>query len=242
MTSLHIRNQLHLHDPVFLHKLMPIFDFVEKYFRYEVVGIENVPKNKGSLVVMNHGIIPFHGFLMAKALIQQRGIYPRGLGAGFLFSIPWVRDFFLKGGAVNANHRNARALLDEGNCVMLSPGGIYEGLICQPGMTRIPWERRKGFVRLALESRVPIIPTYCTGINEVYSNSRFLLKLRIKILEATRFSLPLFYGIGLIPFPVKLIHFVGKPVPARIQKGEDFEQAVKRIHHQVMDEMRQLAE
>lgn len=237
-----LRNQLHHHDPSFLDKLIPFFGFLGKYFSYEVVGLDKIPDSKASLVVMNHGVIPYHGFLFAKELIQKRHIYPRGLGAGFLFSIPFVRDFFLKGGAVNANPRNAIALLKQGNCVMLAPGGIYEGLICQPGMKRIPWERRTGFVRLAVESKVPIIPTYCDGINNVYFNSRFLLKLRIKILEATRFSIPLFWGIGLLPLPKKLIHYVGRPLSTRPIKGESVESCIRRVHHLVMETMHQLAE
>jgi len=238
----HIRNQLNHHDPAFLDKLIPYFDLLENYFRYEVVGIDNIPKDKRCLVVMNHGIIPYHGFLLSKKLIEEREIYPRGLGAGFLFDIPYVRDFFLKGGAVNANPKNAAQLLKQDNCVFLAPGGIYEGLICQPGMKRIPWERRTGFVRVALEAGAPIIPTFCSGINDAYYNSTFLLKLRIKILEATRFSIPLFLGLGLLPLPVKMVHFVGEPIPAKKKKGETMEQAIKRVHGMVMEAMKEMAE
>ncbi len=240
--STHVRNELTHHDPSFLNKIIPYFNVMEKYFRYEVVGLEHIPIGKRSLVVMNHGIIPYHGFLLCKKVIERRKVYPRGLAAGFLFSIPLVRDFFLKGGAVNANPKNGERLLKNDQCLFLAPGGIYEGLVCEPGMKRIPWERRKGFVRLALQTRTPIIPTFCVGINDVYWNSRLFLKWRIKILEAIRFSLPLFYGLGLAPLPVKLTHFVGKPIPARIKSGETFEQAVKRIHTQVMDAMKELAQ
>lgn len=238
----HIRNQLNHHDPRFLDRLIPVFHLLERYFRYESVGIENIPDNRGCLVVMNHGIIPFHGFLLTKHLIQRHGVYPRGLGAGFLFDLPLVKWFFLKGGAVNANNRNATTLLRQKNCVMLAPGGIYEGLICRPGMKRIPWERRKGFVRLAVATGAPIIPTYCHGINEVYYNSDFLLWWRIKFLEATRFSMPLFFGIGLLPFPKKLFHVVGRPIPTTRKNGETETQAIKRVHATVMEAMKRLAE
>lgn len=236
----HIRNQLHHHDPDFLDGLIPYFDAVQAYFRYETIGLDNIPKGRGCLVVMNHGIIPYHSFLLTKSLIENRGIYPRGLGAGFLFSVPLVKDFFLKGGAVNANPRNAIELLKQKQCVLLAPGGIYEGLVCQPGMDRIPWERRKGFIHTAIEAGAPIIPTYCDGINEVYLNSKFLLRQRIKILERTRFSLPLFMGLGLIPFPKKLVHFIGKPIPVKAKKGESKNKRIERLHHEVLDSMRKM--
>ncbi|MFO1519652.1 MAG: hypothetical protein U1F57_08345, partial [bacterium] len=52
-------------DPRFLRKISPFFGILEKYFRYETVGFSNIPRKK-ALVVMNHGIIPYHGFLLAK--------------------------------------------------------------------------------------------------------------------------------------------------------------------------------
>lgn len=241
MQATHIRNQLHHLDPKFVRKIMRWLTILDRYFRYETVGLENIPKDQASLVIMNHGIIPFHGFLLAKHLVESRGIYPRGLGAGFLFSIPWMRKFFLKGGAVNANDRNAKNLLKAGNCVVLAPGGIYEGLVCHPGMKRIPWERRKGFIKLALETKTPIVPSYCDGINDVYYNSNFLLKLRIKILESTRFPLPLFFGIGLFPLPLKLIQYIGKPIRPTKKKGETTEAAINRIHEEVMHVMKDMA-
>ena len=242
MKSLHIRNQLHHHDHDFIDGISPLVHWIERYFKYEAHGFDRIPAGKKCVVVMNHGIIPFHGFLLTKKLIELRGIYPRGLGAGFLFSIPGLREFFLKGGVVNANEYNARQLLKENNCLMLAPGGIYEGLVAHPGMKRIPWERRKGFVELAIETNTPIIPSFCGGINDVYFNSKFLLKWRIKILETTRFSLPLFCGIGLLPLPAKLIHNVGEPIPITKKNGEKPKAQVKRIHAQVIQAMHQLAE
>lgn len=237
----HIRNELHHHDPRFVKKVMPWFDLLEKYFRYEVHGIDRIPKNRGSIVVMNHGVIPYHGFLLCKKVIERHGIFPRGLGAGFLFSVPGLREFFLKGGAVNANPKNAAALIQAGNCLMLAPGGIYEALVSHPGMKRIPWERRMGFVRLAVETGAPIVPTYCAGINDVYFNSKFLLKLRIRLLEWTRVSFPLVLGLGLLPLPKKLIHAVGRPIVPRRRRGETVDRSVRRIHGEVLEALSSLS-
>lgn len=236
-----MKDKLHRLDPHFVDKISPFFNILEKYFRYEVRGLKNIPKEK-ALIVMNHGIIPYHGFLLAKKIVDQLRIYPRGLGAEFLFHIPGVKQFFVKGGAVNANPRNAEALLKENNLVMLAPGGIYEALISKPGLKRIPWERRKGFVRIAIKTKTPIVPTYCNGINSVYYNSYFLLKPRIKMLEKTRFSLPFFFGLGFFPLPVKLIHKIGKPIPITLKKGESTKKQLERIHQEVIDAEAELAQ
>jgi len=226
-------------DPKFIKKVKPYFSLLEKYFRYEVKGLDRIPKRK-AIVVMNHGVIPYHGFLLAKKLMD-RGLFPRGLGAEFLFRIPGLREFFLKGGAVNASPDNARQLLQEGQLVLLAPGGIYESLIAKRGLRRIPWERRMGFVRLAVETGTPIVPTYCRGINSVYFNSYFLLKPRIKLLEKTRFSLPFFFGLGLLPLPRKLVHVVGKPILMKRKRGESLKGQIARVHDEVIDAMTRLA-
>lgn len=227
-------------DKAFIRKVRPLFTALEKYFRYEVRGIKNIPAGR-ALVVMNHGVIPYHGFLLAKAIIDDLKIHPRGLGADFLFEIPGVREFFLKGGAVKASPKNAEKLLKKNHLVMLAPGGIYEALLAKQGLRRIPWERRKGFVRLAVKTSTPIVPTYCRGINSVYFNSYLLLKQRIRLLRKTRFSLPFFFGLGLLPFPTKLIHRVGKPVDVSPRKRETREHQIERVHKAVLKAMNELA-
>lgn len=230
----------HASEIRFLEKISPFFSLLEKYFRYEVRGLGRIP-SKRCLVVMNHGVIPYHGFLLAKKIFDTRGIRARGLGAKFLFHIPGVRDFFLKGGAVNASPGNAIKLLNEDQIVMLAPGGIYEALIAKPGLRRIPWERRQGFVEVAIATGAPIVPTYCRGISGVYFNSYFLLKPRIKLLEKTRFSLPIFFGLGFFPLPRKLVHFVGPPIGVARKRGENRKNRIERIHREVVSAMARLA-
>lgn len=229
------------HDPSFVDAVVPFFAPLEKYFRYEVHGIQNVPKGKKCIVVFNHGLIPFHGFLFAKKLAERR-IYPRALGASWLFQVPGVREFFAKGGTLLANPQNGKKLLRQNACLCIAPGGIYEALICRSGMKRIPWERRKGFVRLAVETGTPIIPTNCPAVNSAYFNSDFLLWWRLKFLELTRLPVPIFSGIGFVPFPVKLIHFVGKAIKITKHRGEKREDQINRIHAEVIQAMEDLAQ
>lgn len=236
-----MKASLHHADPDFLKSLEPAFKFLEKYFRYEAHGIEHIPKQK-ALVVMNHGVIPFHGFMLAKRIFDRNRVMPRGLGADFLFHVPGLRELFLKGGAVSANPRNAEKLLRQKNIVMLAPGGIYEALLAKPGLRRIPWERRKGFVRMAVKTGTPIIPTYCRGINAAYFNSYLFLKPRIKLLEKFRFSLPFFFGIGLLPLPKKLVHWIGKPISVRKKRGESEARQIERLHAVVLAAVAQLAQ
>ncbi|MBF0491180.1 MAG: acyltransferase family protein [Deltaproteobacteria bacterium] len=222
----------------FYQLLAPVFDLLDGYFSYEVKGLQNISKNKAALLVMNHGIIPYHGFLLARRLYRDAHIAQRSLGADFIFEIPCLRELFMAGGALPASPENARRLLKEGHLVTLAPGGIYESLVTQPGMKRIPWERHFGFAKLACELGVPVIPSYARGIDRVYWNSNFLLRMRIKILEKTRFSIPLFFGLGLLPLPTPITHRIGKALFP--PSGKVTRKKVTQFHTRVLRAMQKL--
>lgn len=227
-------------SPEFLRKIAPLVELLERYFRYQVVGMENLPRRGPALLVMNHGVLPFHTYLLIKEIFFRLGRLPRTLGAKFLFQVPGLREIALQVGALNANHRNAKAALEQGDLVMVAPGGIYEALLVHPGMKAIPWHGRYGFAVLACKMEVPIVPTYCDGINEVYLTSKLFLRQRVRLLRKIRFSLPFFFGLGLLPFPVKLVHRIGKPISTRRRPRESFRAAVRRTHEQVLVAMKRL--
>ncbi|MFO1464259.1 MAG: lysophospholipid acyltransferase family protein [bacterium] len=227
-------------DPEFLVKISPLVWLLERYFRYEVRGIENLPRRGPGLVVMNHGVLPFHAYMLIKEIFFQVGRLPRMLGAKFLFQVPLLRHIALQVGALDANHRNAKAALRGGDLVMVAPGGIYEALLVHPGMRTVPWYGRYGFSVLACKMGVPIIPSYCAGINEAYFTSAAFLKQRVRFLRRTWFSLPFFFGIGILPFPVKLVHRIGKPILPKRRKGESFRSEVRRVHEKVLAAVKEL--
>lgn len=228
-------------NPDFVRKLAPLLTVLERYFRYQVKGMEHVPRRGAALIVMNHGVVPFHAYLLIKEILFRVGRLPRTLGASFLFHVPVLREIALRVGAIKANHHNAKLALKRGDLVLVAPGGIYEALLVHPGMNTIPWYGRYGFAVVACKMRVPIIPTYCVGINEAYLTSSAFLKQRVRLLRKTWFSLPLFFGIGLLPFPVKLEHRIGKPIFPKRRKGESFRGSVRRVHAKVLREMRRLS-
>jgi 1-acyl-sn-glycerol-3-phosphate acyltransferase len=226
----------------FFRRISPLLKLLERYFSYEIQGWENIPKRGPTLLVMNHGVLPFHAFLLARQIYTKVGRLPRTLAAEFLFQLPLIRDMILRGGGLNASRRNAGTLLKRGDLVTVAPGGIYEALFIHPGTKRIPWQRRYGFVAVALKLKVPIIPSYCEGINEAYLTSHVFLKERIRRLKKSRFAWPFFFGIGLLPFPVKLTHWIGRPIETKVKKGETFRDAVRRIHNEVLTAMKDLQE
>lgn len=222
--------------------LMAFLLLVKRYFRYETVGLEHIPKRGPALIVMNHGVLPFHSFALVYEIYKKTGVLPRSLAAEFLFKIPVVKDLFEKGGAVCASPENAEKLLRAGHLVTVSPGGIYEGLVTRPDAVCLPWESHFGFAQVACKLGVPIVPTYCRGLNKAYVTSQRFLEERTWLLKRIRFSIPFFFGLGLFPFPVKLTHVIGSPISTKPRKGEPPDRRVWRVHDRTIAAVTRLAE
>ena len=75
-------------------------------------------------------------------------------------------SFLRKYGTVAASHENARKALQAGAAVLVYPGGDYE--VHRPSWEgrRVDFGGRKGFLRLALEEGVPIVPVVSIGGQE----------------------------------------------------------------------------
>ena len=232
-------NQIPRHRPAFVDTLLPSLRLLQKYHRYEAVGLNHVPKGP-SIMVINHGLWPLHAFLFAATCVERLHIYSRGVMASFLFQLPLLRDFLLAFGVVNASRENIRQLLKRGACVLVAPGGTQEGLMTRPGIKTLPWEDRTGFVEVALEEGVPILPSYCHGMEKAYWNIPFLLNQRLHFLKKTQIPIPFFLGLGPIPFPVKLTHHIAKPIVVKKERGESRRDRINRGHHGVFKSINQL--
>ena len=69
-------------------------------------------------------------------------------------------------GVVPASHDNARAAFDLGAPVLVYPGGDYETFRPSWHSDQIEFGGRQGFVKLALERDVPIVPVVAIGGQE----------------------------------------------------------------------------
>lgn len=124
------------------------------------------------------------------------GIQLRCLAASMCFYIPIYRDILLAGGVCDASRYNARHLLHSGDVsVVLVPGGATEALYSGIGRNTVYLKRRLGFVRLAMQAGVPIVPVYSFGENDTYTtlsaNHAVLHRLQKKFQRIFGISLPL---------------------------------------------------
>jgi 1-acyl-sn-glycerol-3-phosphate acyltransferase len=158
-------------DPEFIQKLRPFLDGLYKhYFRCEVSGWENVPEGK-SLYVGNHnGLLTFEVLMLFHAWRERYGLSRRALGLahGVALNNPFFKWIIPRLGAIPADPELAFDAFERGYSLLAYPGGEKEAFRPYSERKRVDFYQRKGFIRLALRSKVPIVPIVSVGAHESY--------------------------------------------------------------------------
>jgi 1-acyl-sn-glycerol-3-phosphate acyltransferase len=139
---------------------------LERYFRSQVRGLERIPPGAG-LFVGNHSsaMLTPDSFIFGAALYRRFGIRecPFGLGHEIAIRLPIVHQIIMPLGAVRASHENAHRLFERGHKVLVYPGGDVDALRPFRDRNRVVFGGRRGYIRLALRERVPLIPVVSAG-------------------------------------------------------------------------------
>lgn len=194
--------------------LEPLERVLKSYFRYEVKGLEKVPKQGRAMIISNHGLLPIDGWFLSYEVRRATGRWPRGLTDWRIYQIRHLRQLFMDMGMVVGSHENGRALLDGEQLLFIMPGGSKEAWKSSKYRYRLLWRGRYGFIRLALEKQCPIIPSANVGTDDTYhvffdgyTTAYKLFRTRKVLLPV---SLPI--GLGLLPLPAKMTQYVGDPI------------------------------
>lgn len=230
-------DRLDLQDPRSIDRWMPLVGIARAYHRYQVHGIEKIPRTGPALLALNHGPVPVDGPLLGAAIYKDQGRLPRALTDHLVLKMPIMRELFLAVGAVDGRADLADELLSMGNLVIVMPGGAPEGFKSSARAYELYWRQRTGFARLAIRQQVPIVPAACIGIDELYSVPFDMFELGKKILGVRSMPFPLAWGIGPVPRPAKLDHFIGDPITPPPPGSEDDEGAVLTFRDRCVDAM-----
>src|SRR3954463_9406693 len=247
-------------DPDYIRENLPgIWRLASLWFRGEVRGLGNIPEEGPVLLVGNHSggnLTPDTGvFTLAFATYfgVERPFYQ--LAHNLVLSAPGL-SFLRKYGTVAASSDNARKALESGAALLVYPGGDYE-------VHRPFWERhrvdfagRKGFIRLALEHGVPIVPVVAVGGQETsvfLSRGETLARLlqldqlsRRKVLPI-QLALPWILNVGdflgHVPLPAKITVEALAPIDLRAEFGDepDIDEVYDQIIRLMQDTLDALA-
>jgi 1-acyl-sn-glycerol-3-phosphate acyltransferase len=208
------------YDPVFVERTAPLLEFLwSRYFRVRLLGIENVPATGAAMLVANHsGGIPYDGALLLHGIHRDHPAHRRvrPLVANFAFRVGWMANVVARVGGVRASRETALPLLAAGELVAVFPEGLK-------GVGKLYRERyrmarfgRGGFVRLAAEAQVPLLPVAIIGAEEIHpvigKITSLAEPLGLPYIPITP-TFPWLGPLGLLPVPTKWTIQIGSPVP-----------------------------
>jgi 1-acyl-sn-glycerol-3-phosphate acyltransferase len=156
-------------DPNYIRRTLPVMGpLFRTYFRGEVRGLENIPDRGPVLLVGNHsgGVMIADTFVFTMCFYDHFGAKRRfhQLAHDVAARLPGlgIRPY----GTVRASHQNAKKAFQKEAAVLVYPGGDWETFRPSWHSDRIEFGGRRGFVKLALEAGVPIVPVVAIGGQE----------------------------------------------------------------------------
>ena len=190
----------------------------QKWFRVEVFGAHNVPRQGGALLVANHsGTLPLDAVMTAVAVHDNtpRRRHLRMLGADLVFRTPVVGPLARKSGQTLACNADAERLLHGGELVGVWPEG-FKG-IGKPFRDRYKLQRfgRGGFVVRRAAHRRADHPVSIVGAEEIYpmiADIKPLARLFGLPYFPVTPTFPLLGPLGAIPLPSKWYIEFGEPI------------------------------
>lgn len=185
-----------------------------KYFRTDVFGASNVPEGRVLLVANHSGQIPIDGMIVGASMFMDvtPPRFVRAMVEKWAHTLPFVSMLFARVGQVVGVPENAKRLLDRDEALLVFPEGSR-------GISKTFQERYRltdfglGFMRLAIETRTPIVPIAVIGGEEQYVSVANLESVA-KLLRMPAFPvLPqLLLPGGQLPLPTKYRLYYGEPM------------------------------
>jgi 1-acyl-sn-glycerol-3-phosphate acyltransferase len=231
------RDSFLLRDPAYIERTLPALRMTsELYFRADVRGLQHIPPDGPVLLVGNHsgGTWIADTFIFAQHFYDHFGPRRRfhQLAHDLVFRVPGLRALVERYGTVPASPANMARALRRGAALLVYPGGDHETYRPSWESDRIDFADRTGFVELALEHGVPIVPVISIGGQETalfLGQGRRLAqalqldrRLRLKVLPAVigpPFGVTIMDLPARFPLPAKISIRVGKPIDLRKRLG-----------------------
>ncbi|KAM9180729.1 acyl-CoA wax alcohol acyltransferase 1 [Dugong dugon] len=229
------------------------------YFPITILKTKDLsPEHNYLMGVHPHGLLTFGAFcnFCTEATDFSKifpGITPHLATLSWFFKIPLIRDYLMAKGVCSVSQPAIDYLLSHGpgNLVGIVVGGVGEALQSVPNTTNLILQKRKGFVRTALQHGAHLVPTFTFGETEVYEQVLFhkdsqMYKFQNWFRGIFGFYFCVFYGrsfrqgaIGLLPYAWPIITVVGEPLPLpKIEKPS--QEIVDKYHALYMHALQKL--
>ena len=209
---------------------------MRKYFRVQVEGIEHIPKRGPAIIAPNHsGVTGFDAMILMHEVERATHRVPRVMTHFFWFLTKTTAIPAEKLGFIEATMKNGLTQLKKRNLIILFPEGEHGNFKPSAQAYQLQ-EFKRGFVRMAIQTGAPIIPTMIIGAEETHIN---LSQLKLtKFLRGVVLPLPL----NIIPLPSRWTIKFLKPIdlpykPSSADDSELVHEICEEIREQIQDEI-----
>jgi 1-acyl-sn-glycerol-3-phosphate acyltransferase len=224
-------------DPKYIRETLPALRALSRvYFRADVRGLSNIPAAGPVLLVGNHsgGTLIADTFVFAQAFYDHFGPERQfhQLAHDLVFNVPGARALVQRYGTIPASPENMERALLRKAALLVYPGGDHETYRPSWESSEVGFGGRTGFVELALEHKVPIVPVVAIGGQETalfLGRGRRLARalqlnrlLRLKVLPVVigpPFGVTVLDLPGRIPLPSKITIRVLRPLDLHKRLG-----------------------
>jgi 1-acyl-sn-glycerol-3-phosphate acyltransferase len=224
-------------DPEIVKLIAPFMMFLkERYFRVEAHGTNNIPADGRFLLIGNHsGQLPFDAAMVGTTVLAEapKPRLVRGMVERWSADLPFVSELFVRSGQIVGDPRVCARLLEAEEAVLVFPEGAR-------GISKLFAQRYQlgdfgqGFMRLALQTRAPIVPFAVIGAEEQAPAIADIRPLaRLLGLPAAPVIFPQMLPI---PLPTRYRIWFGEPMEFRGAVDDDDEVVaghVKKVKHTI---------
>ena len=208
------------------------------YFKVDVYGIDHVPSRGRGILVGNHsgGVAIDGAMVMGSMLLDaEPPRLPHAMIDKFIHQFPGASQIMSRTGQFTGNPDQAARLLNAGRLVLVFPEGARGTAKLAKDADSLV-EFGTGFMRLALETKSPIVPFGFVGGGDALPTIANLKRLG-RMLGVP--YLPVTKWILLIPKPTRFQLLYGKPMQFE-GTGHERDEVVIAMVDQVKERIRDL--
>jgi len=237
-----------------------IFDFHCNLSDADREAVMETASSKQYIVCSHpHSIIPLHAVLWSAYCDQYLPpIYGFGCSAEMAKYTPVLGNILNWLASGSATYKALRAGLVHGYCppahnngrqvhhLFILAGGVAEIFTCSMNKHVIVYRKRRGLIRLALETGACLVPSYTFGATELFHHDSFatatgLLGSKVsKFWRKMRVGVTFFhgqFGLPIIPYTPRVTLILGEPVVVEKYHGDPStipNELIEQVHQQYL--------
>lgn len=133
---------------------------------------EKIPNRQAVYICSPHGMVGYSWFFHLSFCLSEwpsESLRPLLAVHSILFRIPFAREILAANRCIEASDSEISKALESGHSVAIVVGGVEEMTLSGQDVAKLILKKRKGYIRLAKQFNLPIVPLYAAGENELFA-------------------------------------------------------------------------